>query len=82
MKQDDQVWRVAQMGGKKYSGSWSVDPVGFIHDLEGNSSLAQLVQRTILHTAWIKNLQVGVRGLGMGLLWLFSDGVLRSRSTP
>ena len=64
-------WVVAQQKERAYWGKRSRDPVGFIHDLHGIFALSQLVQRTILDRDFERALEVGVGGLGVGMLWLF-----------
>ena len=54
-----------------YWSSRQHDPVGFLHDLEGNFAIAQHLQmQGYLKTSFRRLLDVGCGGLGVGILWL------------
>lgn len=75
-------WDVAQKFEKAYWGSRCADPVGFISDLYGNFDLAQLIQRSILTRPFDRVLEIGVGGLGIGLLWMFPNSSRRVGVDP
>ena len=78
-----EVWKTAQYYEGQYWNSRSVDPVGFIHDLDGNFALAQLIASNLLDQQGVATvLEIGVGGLGIGLLWLFPAARLRTGLDP
>lgn len=75
-------WQIAQTHEGEYWRSRRGDPVGFISDLHGNFALAQLIQQSILGKRFNNVLEVGVGGLGIGLLWLFPSARTRVGIDP
>lgn len=71
VNKDKEKWLIAQKHEKEYWDDRQKNPVGFIADLSHNFPLAGLIQRTILTQDFERILEVGVGGLGIGLLWLF-----------
>lgn len=67
----DERFQKAQSYESEYWSSRQHDPVGIVHDLESPFMLAQHLQRSgYLKMTFHRLLDVGVGGLGLGLLWL------------
>lgn len=75
-------WIVAQEHERQYWNDRRLSCVGFLHDLSGNGPLALLIEKTILESDFKKVLEIGVGGLGIGLLWLFPNAEIRIGVDP
>jgi SAM-dependent methyltransferase len=75
-------WTVAQNCEKKYWNSRIKSSTGFIDDLKGNFILGSLIESKILHHPFKSVLEIGIGGLGIGLLWLFPKAQRRIGIDP
>jgi SAM-dependent methyltransferase len=77
-----QVWERANQAETEYWGLRSTDQIGLIHDLNHAYPLACLIQSEWPNRPFGSVLEVGVGGLGVGLLWMFPHTTRRVGVDP